>query len=126
MNQIRNTLVAAILITIVINAVEIAGGIEKTILPGELLIAALVPPWLIYMLIPVAMLVSSLLTVMFVRRGDSELAPENVNEALLEPGIQAGTAADMIVPEPEETPKVAVEQPGRGPIPINVHEVPTR
>nr|MCS5661676.1 hypothetical protein [Dehalococcoidia bacterium] len=125
MNRIRNTLVAVILITVVINTVEIAGGSEKNNLPGEILAAALVPPWLLYMLIPVAMLVSSLLTVMFVRRGDSELAPENVNEALLEPGIQAGTAADMIVPEPEETPKVAVEQPGRGPIPINVHEVPT-
>ena len=66
MNQIRNTLVAAILITIVINAMEIAGGIERNNLPGEILAAALVPPWLIYMLIPVAMLVSSILTVMFV------------------------------------------------------------
>ena len=90
---------------------------------SEILYAAIIPSWAVYFLaaaVPISVVLSSLVTALLIRK-NTPPSVDTINNS----DYTIEMATPMVVPEPESTPKVAVEQPGRGPIPINVHEVPT-
>ena len=93
---------------------------------GVLYVTAL-PSWVVYFLtaaIPIAVVLSSLVTALVIRK--TTPAPvDEIDYELKRIESAAPVTTPMVIPEPESTPKVAVEEPGRGPIPINVHEVST-
>ena len=120
MNKLNFSIFSAIFISLFVNIVVLFG---EPAYRFEILYAAIIPSWAIYFLaaaVPISVVLSSLVTALLIRK-NTPFSDDAINNA--DNTIEIATP--MVVPEPESTPKVAVEQPGRGPIPINVHEVPT-
>ncbi|MEC7733533.1 MAG: hypothetical protein VX981_03060, partial [Chloroflexota bacterium] len=120
MHKLNSFIFIAIIVSVFVNIVAIFGEPDYR---SEILYAAIIPSWVVYFLaaaVPISVVLSSLVTALLIRKSTPPRV-EPINNA----GNAVEMATPMVVPEPESTPKVAVEQPGRGPIPINVHEVPT-
>ena len=123
MKTIRDRIYLLIVITAIANVAGIMGQGNSNVSDGVVM-AVVVPAWILYTVVPLLMLVSSLVTVAFVRRGDIP-ALLNDGEASTEPETFTATSGFYIVPEPTNTSNVEIEEPGRAPIPINVYEAPS-
>ncbi|SVB26714.1 uncharacterized protein METZ01_LOCUS179568, partial [marine metagenome] len=120
MYKVANLLLIAIITSLFVNVSLLIT--DDQIVEG-VLYAAIIPSWAVYILaaaVPFSVVLSSLVTALLIRKN----APSPL-DVLDQPDNFIEITTPMVVPEPESTPKVAVEQPGRGPIPINVHEVST-
>ena len=120
MYKITNLLLIAIITSIFVNISLLIA--DDQVVEG-VLYAAVIPSWAVYILaaaVPFSVVLSSLVTALLIRKN----IPSTL-DVLDQPDNLIEVTTPMVVPEPESTPKVAVEQPGRGPIPINVHEVST-
>ena len=69
MKNIRDRLYLLIIITGIANVVGVLGQ-ENSNLTDGVVLAVVVPAWILYTVVPLLMLVSSLVTVAFVRRGE--------------------------------------------------------
>ena len=123
MKNIRDRLYLLIIITGIANVVGVLGQ-ENSNLTDGVVLAVVVPAWILYTVVPLLMLVSSLVTVAFVRRGEIPFLP-NEGDTSPEPETFTATSGFYIVPEPTNTSNVEIEEPGRAPIPINVYEAPS-
>ena len=123
MRTIRDRLYLLIVITAIANVVGIMGQGNANLSDGVVM-AVVAPAWVLYSVVPLLMLISSLVTIAFVRRGEIPNILQD-NESSSEPETFTATSGFYIVPEPTNTSNVEIEAPGRAPIPINVYEAPS-